>query len=73
MPKASEMIDKQNPTVKEMMKEDPMRGKMMELRTEHKAAMSNAEVTGDPKPPAFEEWVRDKGYKIANGQLVSAQ
>lgn len=73
MAKASEMMDRPNPTVKEMMKEDPLRGKLMELRTQHKAAMSNAEINKEEKPPAFEDWIRGKGYSLANGQLVSAQ
>ena len=73
MAKASDLIDQNSPTVREMVKEDPLRGKLMELRTQYKAAMSNAEINKEPKPPAFEEWVRDKGYSMSNGHLVSAQ
>jgi len=67
------MIDKQSPTVKEMVKEDPLKGKLAELRTQYKAATSNAEITKGDKVAPWEDWLREKGYGLANGQLVRSQ
>ena len=56
-----------------MFTEDPLKGKREELRTRYKAEVSNAEIQGEPKPPAFEDWIKEKGYAMSGGQLVNAK
>lgn len=70
MAKASEMIDKSSPSVKEMVKEDPLQGKMSELRNQYQAESSNAAITKSEKPPPWEDWLSAKGYGLVNGFLT---
>lgn len=69
MAKASDMISKQTPSVKDLVGDKLPPANTVELRNQYNAANIEAQ-TSDKSIGTWPEWLKEKGFGLVDGQAV---
>ena len=72
MAKASEMLNKSTPSAKDLVGDKFPPANTVELRNQYGAENREAQLNDKSIPP-WEEWLKQKGYGLVNGQAVRVQ